>query len=488
MSNNAIEKILRSSIYSGVRVIAGLNRKISTRARESNPYVSGIHRPMKEEKTLFSLEVIGEIPESLNGLYSRIGPNPITPRIDERHHWFLGDGMVHGLRIEQGKASWYRNRWIRSHAVSKALGETSAPGPRNNIADNANTNVVQIGGRLFAIVEAGAYPVEIDECLETIKHNPFDNTLEGSFSAHPHLDPSTKELHAICYDALVKDTVWHVVVNTEAKVIRREPIQVRSGPMIHDCAITANHVLVFDLPVTFSMRAALVGHDFPYKWNPKHPARVGLCPRTGDGAETVWFNIDPCYVFHPVNAFENPDGSVVVDVVTHDSMFNTSKIGPDSRQSRLERWTMNLGDSDISRRILHEHNQEFPRINEAYTCKPHRYVYSVSLPSDLKTSNLASSGTSLFKVDTMTSEVSQHNFGPDRYPGEFVFVSKSFEANNEDMMIEDHGWLMGLVVDVARHVTELVILDAQFISAEAVAKIHIPHIIPPGFHGNWFQS
>ena len=488
MGMGVIEEKIRSLKFSGVQAVAGLIQRMSPRIRKINPYASGIHRPMKEEKTLPNLEVVGEIPETLDGLYSRIGPNPITSSSGDRQHWFLGDGMMHGIRIEKGKASWYRNRWIRSHSVSKTLGEASAPGPRNSVADNANTNVIQIGGRFFATVEAGAYPVEIDEYLETIKHNPFDNALQGSFSAHPHLDPSTKELHAICYDALVKDTVWHVVVNTEAKVIRRESIRVVDGPSIHDCAITTNYVLVFDLPVTFSMRAALAGHGFPYKWNPSHRARVGLCPRAGRGEETVWFDVDPCYVFHPVNAFENPDGSVVVDVVTHDSMFKTSKIGPDSKKSRLERWTMNAGDSSVSRRVIHDHNQEFPRINEGYICKAHRYVYSVSLPSDLKTSNLTTSGTSLFKVDTETSDVSQHDFGPDRYPGEFVFISKNLKLNYEDVIPEDEGWLMGFVVDAARQVTELVILDAQFISSDAVAKIHIPHIVPPGFHGNWFQS
>ena len=39
--------------------------------------------------------------------------------------------------------------------------------------------------------EAGGKPVELGYELNTIAHNPFDDTLHGTFSAHPHRDECT---------------------------------------------------------------------------------------------------------------------------------------------------------------------------------------------------------------------------------------------------------------------------------------------------------
>ncbi|MBL7466263.1 carotenoid oxygenase family protein, partial [Escherichia coli] len=86
------------------------------------------------------------------------------------------------------------------------------------------------------------------------------------------------------------------------------PIAVAHGPSIHDCAITARFVVVLDLPVTFSLETAMQGRGFPYRWNPEHRARIGLLPRGGRGDETIWIEIDPCYIFHTLNAHDLPDG------------------------------------------------------------------------------------------------------------------------------------------------------------------------------------
>ena len=130
------------------------------------------------------MQVSGTIPAALDGRYLRIGPNPIIPEA-RGYHWFTGDGMVHGLRLENGKAMWYRNRWIRSNKVGAAMHAPSAPGPRHGGFDTVNTNVVGINGRTFALVEAGSYPVELSDTLEEQVFNPFDSTLAGSFTAHP---------------------------------------------------------------------------------------------------------------------------------------------------------------------------------------------------------------------------------------------------------------------------------------------------------------
>ena len=92
------------------------------------------------------------------------------------------------------------------------------------------------------------------------------------------------------------------------------------------------------------------------------------------------------------------------------------------------------------------------------------------------------SKTHLIRHDLHTGARQTHEFGAQRYPGEFVFVPKHADA------AEDEGWLMGYVINMAHQTTDLVILDAQNFSGAPQAVITIPHRVPPGFHGNWVPA
>lgn len=472
---SSVESLIRSTVTKGVNAIAGFNRKRLPQV-DNHPFLTGIHRPMAEELTLSDLPVTGTIPAVFDGRYLRIGPNPIAPD-PASHHWFTGDGMVHGVRIEGGRARWYKNRWIRSRRVAELLGTAAAPGPRNGAQDTVNTNVASIGGRTFALVEAGSYPVELSADLEEQTYNPFDDTLFGSFTAHPHLDPLTGEQHAICYAPSEPNVVRHVVIDRDGRVVREEPISVQHGPSIHDCAITARYVVVLDLPVTFSIKSLLAGHDFPYAWNPEHQARVGLLPRQGSGDAMIWCDVDPSYVFHPCNAFDLPDGRVVLDVVAHESMFDRSAQGPDSIASAFERWTIDPASGSVARSVIDSSPQEFPRLDERLIGQPYRFAYAMALPDGRADQFLGANR--IYKHDLEAGERQVHDFGAERYPGEFVFVPAHPEAG------EDEGWLIGLVVNYPAETTDLVILNARDFEGRPQASIRIPHRIPPGFHGSW---
>ena len=238
----------------------------------ANPYITGIHAPMTEELTLEDLPVIGAIPDGLDGRFLRMGPNPMAPN-PAKHHWFAGDGMIHGLRLKGGRALWYRNRWIRSEAVTAALGETRTEGPRG-LFDTVNTNVVGLPGMTLGTVEAGSTPIEIGATLETLRYADFDGGLHGGLSPHPHVDPLTGEMHAVCYDFDRPDAVRYVVLTPWGKVRREITIPVRDGPMMHDFGLSQRFAILLDSPVTFSPDAASEGYLFPYRWNEAHPARV----------------------------------------------------------------------------------------------------------------------------------------------------------------------------------------------------------------------
>ncbi len=475
---SAVEDAIRTVVTKGIQAVAGFNR---TRMDEDrpHPFLTGIHTPMAQERTLTDLSVTGRIPEQLNGRYVRIGPNPFKP--DPRgYHWFIGDGMVHGVRLKDGKAEWYRNRYIRSQVLEGAGGPAAAPGPRRGRRDLVNTNVIQHAGKILAIVEAGSFPAELTDDLETAAYTDFEGTLHVPFSAHPHADPRTGELHAITYDAMEPGTVWHVVVSPEGRVVREEPIPVQHGPSIHECSITERYVLVFDLPVTFSMKALIAGEQFPFHWNPDHKARVGLLPRSGTCADIVWCDVDPCYVFHVANSYDAADGKVVCDLSAYASMFEHGSDGPNGASLGMERWIIDPVAGKVERITLDTAPQEFHRPDERFFGQPYRYAWSLGLPQDDVPGFLAPQP--IYRYDLQTGERQAHDFGPNRVPGEFVFVPRSDDAPEGD------GWLMGYVIDAANDTTDLVILDAADMSAPPVAAIHIPHRIPPGFHGNWLAD
>lgn len=472
---STIENLIRGAVTKGIDLLAEHNRKRLAPPADGNPFLTGIHQPMTQEFTLTELAVTGDIPVALRGRYVRTGPNPVAPD-PASYHWFTGDGMLHGLAIEDGKALWYRNRWIRSNAVAKSLGEAPAPGPHHRY-DTVNTNVVDFGGRGFALVEAGCCPVEFGETLDNQTYNPFDGSLKGSFAAHPHRDPRTGEHHAICYEGNDPDTITHVVVDAAGRVVREEPVKVQHGPMIHDCAITDRFIIILDLPVTFSLKTLIAGHSFPYLWNPDHQARVGLMPRDGTQDDIIWCPVAPGFAFHVANAYDTEDGQVVLDLCAFERMFSDGAHGPDAQSRGLERWTIDPERRTVEIGTLDPAPQDFPRPDERFFGQPYRYAWSVATPEEAEERFVGS--TCLYAHDLKTGTRQVHDFGPDRHPGEFVFVPEAPDAP------EGHGWLIGFVVDAAADKTDLVILDTRRFESVPIASIHLPHRVPPGFHGNW---
>ena len=439
----------------------------------TSKWLTGRYAPLADEVTATDLPVTGRLPGELEGRYLRNGPNPLGEQDPSTYHWFTGDGMVHGIRLRDGRAEWYRARWVRSNAVSEALGEEPAPGERHADMDTANTNVVGLAGRTFALVEAGARPVELGYELDTVRHTDLAGTLPNGFTAHPKVDPDTGDLHAIAYHWALP-YLQYVVVAPDATVRKVEHLEIDHGPMVHDCSITRRWMVVYDFPVDFDLDVAMTGVRFPYVWNDRRAARLGLLPLGGSATDIRWFEVPPCYSFHPLNAHDDGD-RVVIDLVQYPKMFDQFRLGPDDGPPTLWRYTVDTVAGTVAREQLSDVPMEFPRVDERLVGRPHRRGYAMEVQRDDGGNDL---GGRLLLIDS-NGDVAPVDLGPGRTGAEWVMVPRHEGAD------EDDGWLMGLVDDETSGATELVLLDAGSPAEGPVARVHLPVRVPAGFHGNW---
>jgi carotenoid cleavage dioxygenase len=435
-----------------------------------NRYLEGNYGPVPDEITSGPLRVTGSLPEAMCGRYLRNGPNPLGRPEPSTYHWFSGDGMVHGIRIRDGQAEWYRNRFVRSADVAAGLGEAPHPGPVHADMDFAsNTNVIGHAGRTFAIVEAGARPYELTYELDTVGPSDFGGTLPGGYTAHPKRDPASGELHAMSYFWGWGNKVQYTVVDTGGLVRKVVDVDIGGPASIHDMSLTERFAVIYDLPVLFDAEMAMSGAGFPYRWDPEYRARIGLLEREGGAGDVSWYDVEPCYVFHAMNAYDDGD-QVVLDVVRYPTMFDTHLLGPDEGPPTLDRWTLDLEAGKVREERLDDLGQEFPRVDERMVGRRNRYGYAGAF---------LESEDALVKhdLDRRTREIRPLHSGGGAC--EAVFVPAHAEA------AEDDGWVLSLVYDADRDTSDLLVLNATDFTGEPQAVVHLPQRVPFGFHGNW---
>jgi carotenoid cleavage dioxygenase-like enzyme len=441
------------------------------KADQTPPWMKGNYAPVTEEATVFDLPVEGSIPPELCGLYARNGANP---RQGHAGHWFLGDGMVHGVSLRAGKAEWYRNRWVRTPCFE---GQPPTPQSALDIRFSlANTSVVAHANRIMALVE-NALPMEVTRELDTVGFHDYGGELQTPFTAHPKICPLTGEMHFFGYRVLPPFLTYHVA-DAAGTLLRSMELPVKGATMMHDFALTAGHVIFMDLPVVFDIDIAMRG-TMPFVWSDTYGARLGILPRGAGSEKLRWIEIEPCYVYHVANAFETPDGTIVVDVAWYKDQWRG---GPGAKSSEsgasLRRWRIAPGAQNAEELQIDDRKIEFPRIDERRTAQSHDVVYALANDRDFESGAFGA----LLQYNLKNGVTKSHDFTAAELPSEFILVPASTTA------APDEGWLLGFVYDRIRDASDLIILDSQRIDAEPVARIRLPKRVPQGFHGNWIPD
>jgi carotenoid cleavage dioxygenase-like enzyme len=428
----------------------------------------GNYAPVFDELTTFDLPVEGAIPPQLNGWYLRNGPNP-------RHdtpHWFTGDGMIHGVRLENGRAAWYRNRWVRTESFDKRFDEPiqlyNTDGTRNLHASVANTNVVSHAGKTLALVES-SLPYQITNELETLGAYDFGGKLVDSMTAHPKICPRSGELHFFGYGSLTlppRERVGELIVD--------RGVDVPGLTMMHDFALSAEHIVFMDLPVVFRLDIARNSpRDLPYRWSDDYGARLGVLRRDDPYVPIRWFEIDPCYVFHVLNAFDKTTGDgklIVLQAARYPELWRDN--GVPGFDAVMWSWTINLTRGTVTEQQIDERAVEFPRIDDRLVGMPARYGVTVGAGK-------------LVRYDLERGTAEEHLFGTATEPGgsgEAVFAPADTDAG------ELSGWYLSYVHDPVRDGSDLVIIEASDFQRKPVARVQLPRRVPYGFHGNWIAG
>jgi carotenoid cleavage dioxygenase-like enzyme len=461
----------------------------------NDPYLSRGFEPIRLECDYADLGVDGTIPTDLNGSLYRIGPNPqFAPR--GRYNPLQADGMIHAFHIQNGRVA-YRNRWVRTRqwalerAAGRALFATSGdprdvdPAVAGVRSDGvANTHIIWHGGRLLAL-EEGHAPFDIDPVsLDTRGAWTFRGELPGNMTAHPKVDPDSGDMlfFANFPTRRFDGAITFYVADAHGRLIRREIVQGPFPALVHDFAITKDFVVFVVCPLTLSLERARAG-GAPIAWEPQRRTHVGIMPRRGRGDEVRWYTGAACMAWHTLNAFNDAD-RIVVDVCRQDAPAFPDADGtlPNEASLRqyLTRWTIDAaGSSEFTARRLSDVVCEYPRIDERRTGLPYRYGF-VACGGGPGTGDPFHRAIARF--DHTTHAMQTFHSGAGGAMSEPVFVARSGATTEAD------GYVLATVFDERRNASHLAIFDARHIDAGPIARAHLDHRIPLGFHGSWRQN
>ncbi|KAE8056070.1 hypothetical protein FH972_012868 [Carpinus fangiana] len=466
--------------------------------------------PVLEELPPTECEVIqGSLPPCLDGAYIRNGPNPqFLPR--GPYHLFDGDGMLHSIRISQGKATLC-SRYVKTYkytieseagspllpnvfsgfnglTASAARGALSAArilagqyNPANGIG-LANTSLAFFGNRLYALGESDLpYSVRLTSNgdIHTLGRHDFDGQLFMSMTAHPKVDPETGEAFAFRYGPVPPFLTYF---RFDAKGAKQADVPIFSmlrPSFLHDFAITNKYAIFADIQIGMNPMEMIVGGGSPVGSDPSKVPRLGVIPRYAkDESEMRWFDVPGFNIIHAINAWDEEDGNEIVMVAPNILSVEHTLERMDLIHALVEKVRIDLRTGIVTRQPISARNLDFAVINQAYVGKKNKFVYAAVGDPMPKISGVVKLDVSKGEREECT--VACRMYGPRCYGGEPFFVAR--EPGNPEAE-EDDGYVVSFVHDEKAGESKFLVMDAKSPNLDIVAAVKLPRRVPYGFHG-----
>ncbi|ESW05807.1 hypothetical protein PHAVU_011G211200 [Phaseolus vulgaris] len=479
-------------------------------------YLTGNFGPVTETPPTKDLPVKGHLPDCLNGEFVRVGPNPKFAPV-AGYHWFDGDGMIHGLRIKDGKAT-YVSRFVETSRLkqeeyfgrSKFMKIGDLKGLFGLLMVNihmlrtklkvldlsygggtANTALVYHHGKLLALSEADKpYAIKVfeDGDLQTLGMLDYDKRLGHSFTAHPKVDPFTGEMFSFGY-AHTPPYITYRVISKDGYMHDPVPITISDPIMMHDFAITENYAVFMDLPLIFRPKEMVKNKTLIFSFDSTKKARFGVLPRYAKDEQHIrWFELPNCFIFHNANAWEEEDEVVLITCRLQnpklDNVGGTVQEKLENFSNELYEMRFNMKTGEASQKKLSASTVDFPRVNENYTGRKQRYVYGTTLDSIAKVTGIikfdlhAEPDHEKEKLEVGGNVQGLYDLGPGKFGSEAVYIPRVPGIESE----EDDGYLVLFVHDENAGKSFVHVIDAKTMSADPVAVVELPNRVPYGFH------
>ncbi len=424
------------------------------------------------EETFTDLAVVGNLPPELSGLFVRNGSNPPSGK---SLHWFLGDGMIHGVRLQAGKAQWYRNRYVQTPLALAGKDIMNFGGPPGKENNQSNVALVHHAGKLLSTGEVG-WPFELDTSdLSTIGSWDFGGKLGETMTAHPKIDPETGRMHFFGYEFL-KPALTYYAAAPDGSLDVVSPITVDVATMVHDFAITDRDAIFWIGPVVFGAEATNPNPTIPFHWDPSGPCRVGVMPLDGSGDQIRWIDVPLGFVFHGLNAHRDGD-DVVVNLHKLEQAF-----GPkgDLVPSHLTEWRIGTGGERLTfaENQLTDREMDLPTHDRRFTGRATRHGWFATTVGPDSDYGFELAG--LCHLDLQTGREDVWDPGPDKRAGEGFFVPVEGD--------EGEGYVLTYVWDRTTNRSSLAVFDAQDVQPGPIAEVPLPVRVPFGFHGLWVDE
>jgi beta,beta-carotene 9',10'-dioxygenase len=460
---------------------------------------------LDKEIILNELPLVGEIPSWLKGTLVRNGPAKFEIGKKKLKHWFDGFAMLHKFSFSGGRVS-YANKFLESKAYrytqkNQKLGYSEfATDPCRSIfkrfaqdfipkpTDNGNVNVSQIAKHFVALTEI-PLPVEFDkETLETVGLHSYEDTLKGNLTtAHPHFDFEKDEgINYLTKFGLKSSYSAYRIPSSSNARGRIGSIAVKEPSYMHSFGLSRHYIILVEYPfVVNPIKLLISGKPFieNFTWKPKKGTRFTLIEKeTGEVIQR--HTAEAFFAFHHVNAFESEE-NLFVDIVGYPDVGIIQSLYLDALRGeagksmlsagQLRRYKLDLTGNTVSYRVVAKDPIELPRIN--YTkCNTNNYKFVYGTGSDaIHPENFLDR---LVKINVQTGKATIWK-QRDCYPGEPIFIEK---PNAQE---EDEGIVLSVVLNSAKHNSFLLLLDAT--TFQELCRAEVPHHIPFGFHGQYFN-